>query len=73
MDKLLVDSEAGLRECVNCGFKDPRPQNPHIEGTGEGMAEPTTRVNRPAARLPETPAETVRLLEPDQPGNLGSE
>ena len=64
MDKLLVDSEAGLRECVSCGFKDQRPQD---EGIGEGMAEPTTRVNRPAARLPETPAEPVRLLDPDQP------
>ena len=67
MDKLVVDSEAGLRECVSCGFKDPRPQDHLAEGIGKGQIEPTTRVNRPAARLLETPAETVRLVEPGQP------
>jgi len=63
MDKLVVDSEADLRECVSCGFKDQRPQD-HL---AKGLIEPTTRVNRPAARLLETPAETVRLVEPGQP------
>jgi uncharacterized metal-binding protein (TIGR02443 family) len=66
MDKLVVDSEAGLRECVSCGFKDQRPQDPLAKGIAGAVTEPTTRVNRPAARLLDTPAETVRLLEPDQ-------
>jgi len=72
MDKLVIDLDTDLRECVSCGFSDPRP------GTEAGRAnapanhsqappvELTTRVNRPAARLVETPAEPVRLVDPEK-------
>jgi uncharacterized metal-binding protein (TIGR02443 family) len=53
-DKIVVDSVAGLRECVNCGFSDDRPVG--------GGAEPKTRVNRPAARRVDTPAEKITLI-----------
>lgn len=55
MDKLMVDSDVQLRECINCGFQDPRPQ--------QVVSEPATRVNRPAARLVETPAEPVHFAD----------
>jgi Zn ribbon nucleic-acid-binding protein len=58
MDKLVVDSENQLRECVMCGFQDRRPQ--------QGVSELDTRVNRAAARLVETSAEPLRFAEPDQ-------
>jgi Zn ribbon nucleic-acid-binding protein len=58
MDKLVVDSEAQLRECVVCGFKDQRPL--------QADSEVNTRVNRPAARLVETKAEPLRFTESDQ-------
>ncbi len=57
MDKLVVDTGSNRRECVSCGFSDERPQ--------DAADEPRTRVNRPAARLVETPAEPVTLLSPD--------
>jgi uncharacterized metal-binding protein (TIGR02443 family) len=59
-DKIVVDTDAGRRECVQCGFGDEQP--------GENIAEPRTRVNRPAARRRDTPAEPVRLV----PGGGGS-
>lgn len=55
MDKLLVDSETEQRECVSCGFSDARPST--------GVAELPTRVSRPAARLVETPAAAVRIID----------
>ncbi len=56
-DKLVVDTETDLRECVKCGFREERPR----EGTA---AELRTRVNRPAARRAETPSEVVTLIDP---------
>ena len=58
-DKIRVDSEAGTRECVNCGFTDERPV--------EGVQEPLTRVTRPAARRVETEATPVTLIDPADP------
>lgn len=57
MDTIVVDRESDLRECVACGFSDPRPK----EG---GPVEPPTRVSRPAARRVETQAAVVRILDP---------
>jgi uncharacterized metal-binding protein (TIGR02443 family) len=59
MDTILVDRETDLRECVACGFTDPRPKDKLAAAT-----EPSTRVSRPAARRVETAAEVVRFLEP---------
>lgn len=59
-DKLVVDTEAGLRECVSCGFSDERP-----------LADPTelkTRVTRPAARRLDTPVEVITLTPQQAPG-----
>ncbi len=55
MDKLLVDSETEERECVSCGFSDARPTT--------GVAELPTRVSRAVARLVETQAATVRIMD----------
>ncbi len=57
MDKIVVDLDKGLRECVACGYSDERP-------TAPGAGELPTRVNRAAARRVETPAEQVRLVDP---------
>ena len=59
MDKMLVDSETDSRECVKCGFRDQRP--------ADSSSEPRTRVNRPSARLVETPAEAVRIVQAPPP------
>lgn len=59
MDTIVVDRESDLRECVSCGFSDPRPKD-----DSASAAEPATRVSRPAARRVETPADVVRILEP---------
>ena len=56
MDKLQVDPERNLRECVSCGYSDERPV--------DGAPELRTRVNRPAARRVETAAEPVTLIQP---------
>lgn len=56
MDKLVVEVGGSDRECVSCGFRDSRPV--------EVSRELTTRVNRPAARRVETPAEPVTLVQP---------
>ena len=53
-DKLVVDTEAGSRECVSCGFSDERPV--------AGVAEPRTRVTRASARRIDTTAEVVTFL-----------
>ena len=57
MDRLVVDMETDERSCVECGFKEKRPQ--------QVAEEPTTRVTRGSARLVETVAEPVRLMSPD--------
>ena len=59
-DKIVVDTDAGLRECVNCGFSDERPL--------ENTAELKTRVSRPAARRLDTPAEVITLIPEQAPG-----
>ncbi len=60
-DKLVVDADKGLRECVSCGFSDERPL--------AGLAEPRTRVSRPAARRRDTPAEVITLVPEPEPGH----
>ena len=57
MDKIVVDLDKDQRECVACGYSDGRPEAPDA-------GELPTRVNRPAARRVETPAEQVRLVDP---------
>ena len=57
MDKIVVDLDRDIRECVACGYSEERP------GTAE-TSELPTRVNRAAARRVETPAEQVRLVDP---------
>ncbi|PLW84391.1 hypothetical protein CWI75_03360 [Kineobactrum sediminis] len=66
MDTILVDRDTDLRECVACGFSDPRPPDPLVS------KEPATRVSRAAARRVETPVSVVRIMEPakkSDPGN----
>ncbi len=58
MDKIVVDMETNRRECVACDFSEERPTE------GGVQQELNTRVNRPAARLVETPAEAVTLIDP---------
>jgi len=57
MDKIVVDLDTDLRECVACGFSDERPPAAPTE-------ELRTRVSRASARRVETPADPVRLLDP---------
>ena len=57
MDRLVVDMETDERACIECGFKEKRPQ--------QVTEEPPTRVTRGSARLVETVAEPVRLMSPD--------
>lgn len=57
LDKILVDLDTDLRECVACGFSEARPGDPEPE-------EIQTRVTRASARRVETPAQVVRLLDP---------
>jgi hypothetical protein len=70
MDKIVINLDTDQRECVACGFAEARPGYDAPTAAGnKGMAsgsvgELPTRVNRPAARRVETPAEPVRLLEP---------
>ncbi len=61
MDKIVVDTGTDQRECVACGFSEARPD-------GAGPAAPidkevVTRVSRASARLVETRAEPVRLVD----------
>lgn len=57
MDKIVVDLDTDMRECVACGFSDERPPAPTVE-------EVRTRVSRASARRVETRADPVRLLDP---------
>lgn len=61
-DKIVLDMGSDTRHCVSCGFSEERPA-----GT---VAEPLTRVSRPAARRLDTPAEVVTLLDPKPVGTL---
>lgn len=71
MDKIVVNLDTDRRECVACGFSEERPDS----GTGGNarsqpaapMTELPTRVSRASARLMDTPAEPVKLLDPDDP------
>lgn len=56
MDTVVVDRDSDQRECIACGFAEGRPRDSQQQ-------EPHTRVNRPARRG-DTPAETVRLVDP---------
>ncbi len=62
MDKIVVDLDSDTRSCVACGFSEERPGNTPAQ-------ELKTRVNRPAARRVETPAETITLIDPAKPGD----
>ena len=57
MERIVVDMETDRRECVACGFRDERPED-------KLAREVPNRVSRTAARRVETPAETVRLVDP---------
>lgn len=57
MDRIVVDLDSDLRECVSCGFSEERPQAP-------APAELKTRVSRASARRVETQAEAVTLIDP---------
>ena len=69
MDKIVVNLDTDRRECVACGFSEGRPES----GTGgnarslpaDAMTELPTRVSRAADRRLDTPAEPVKLLDPD--------
>ena len=60
MDKIVVDLDTDQRECVACGFSEKRPRE------AAPASELNTRVNRPAARRVETPAQPVRLIDPNK-------
>lgn len=64
MDKIVVDLDSDQRECVACGFSEGRPDAGPAAQPGTSSTELPTRVNRPAARRVETPAEAVRLVDP---------
>ncbi|MBP6681739.1 MAG: YheV family putative metal-binding protein [Halioglobus sp.] len=69
MDKIVVDLDTDQRECVACGFTEARPADPAALAPAPVVAparELPTRVSRPAARRVETPAEPVRLIDPDR-------
>jgi uncharacterized metal-binding protein (TIGR02443 family) len=67
MDKIVVDLDTDQRECVACGFKESRPVDKAVAPSAEAAdRELPTRVSRPAARRIETPAEPVRLVEPEK-------
>ena len=57
MDKIVVEVGGEERLCVSCGFSDARPEDSPVE--------PGTRVTRGVARRVETPAEAVRLVDPE--------
>lgn len=58
MDKLVVDAETRMRECVACDFREAQPED------SSPARELPTRVSRAAARRVETPAEPVTLVDP---------
>ena len=61
MDKIAVDLDSDLRQCVSCGFSEERPK------PVDTPSELQTRVSRAAARRVETPAEAVTLIDPGKP------
>jgi Zn ribbon nucleic-acid-binding protein len=63
MDKIVVDLDTDQRECVACGFSEARPGDQPVAAKPV-LQDIPTRVNRPAARRVETPAEPVRLVDP---------
>ena len=63
MDKIVINLETDRRECIACGFNEARP-----EATPQAaQKELQTRVNRGSARMVETPAEVVTLIDPSAP------
>ena len=69
MDKIVVNLDSDQRECVACGFTEARPADPAALAPAPAVPparELPTRVSRPAARRVETPAEPVRLIDPDK-------
>ena len=65
MDKIVVDLDTDQRECVSCGFVEARPDNKPTQQQTESVSlELPTRVSRAAARLTETEAEPVKLMDP---------
>ncbi len=62
MDKIIVDLDSDIRECVACGFTDARPDP-------ETPQEPSTRVTRAAARRTQTEAQVVTLIDPGIQGD----
>lgn len=57
LDKIVVEADGDQRLCVSCGFSEARPEPP-------AQGELGTRVSRAAARLVETQAQPVTLLDP---------
>ena len=58
MDKIIVDLDSDLRECVACDFSEARPD------ASPPDKELPTRVSRAAARRLDTPAQVVTLVDP---------
>ncbi len=65
MDRIILDLDSDMRECVACGFSDTRPDAP-------APREPGTRVTRAAARRPQTEAQVVRLIDPSAPSETSA-
>jgi len=59
MDKIIVDMDTQMRECVACDFSEARPED-------NASKELPTRVSRASARRVETPAEAVTLIDPQK-------
>jgi uncharacterized metal-binding protein (TIGR02443 family) len=66
MDRLVVDLDTDRRECVACGFSEPRPEPP-------AASEVSTRVTRASARRSETAAEVVNLIDPSRASSDGDD
>jgi uncharacterized metal-binding protein (TIGR02443 family) len=66
MDKIVVNLDTDLRECVACGFSEARPAAGRAAvATDTGrLREVSTRVSRPAARRVETPAQAITVIDP---------
>ncbi len=65
MDKIAIEpgvsDGADERLCVQCGFRESRPQGDPV--ADKPQLQPMTRVTRPAARRVETPAQVVTLID----------
>lgn len=71
VDKIVVDLDSDARECVACGFSEARPVDAAAPPARNGspslpLPELPTRVSRAVARRVETPAEPVKLLDPEK-------